>query len=224
MIDNLDEITELDAEYKIILVGDNNTGKTCLFKKITSGEFSPQNVSTIGFDQKSIEFIITTNENTKKRINIILVDTAGQKRYADLTKSYFKGCNGILLLYSIIDKNSFNNLSQWLEGVKNNIVNHEDNKYLIFLMGTKSDMVEKEEDKNLREVTEDEAFDFCNNNNLLWYGECSSKNCSKDLFLQIFGDFDKKLYETIGFNKIARDSLSTLDTKKTKKQKKHCSC
>jgi small GTP-binding protein len=94
-------------EYKIILVADNNTGKTSLFKKITSGEFSPQNVYTIDFDQKSIEFIIRRIENEKKLINIILVDTAGQKRYADLTKSYFKGCNGILLLYSIIDKNKF---------------------------------------------------------------------------------------------------------------------
>ena len=121
-------------EYKIILVADNNTGKTSLFKKITSGEFSPQNVSTIDFDQKSIEFIIRRIENEKKLINIILVDIAEQKRSADLTKSYFKGCNGILLLYSIVDKNYFNNLNQWLEGVKDNIVNYEDNRYLIFLM------------------------------------------------------------------------------------------
>ena len=220
MEDYLDDINEIDAEYKVILVGDSTIGKTSFFKKITSGLFYEKNVSTIGFDRKILEFEITTEEEgkeVKKRISINLTDTAGQERYFSITQSYFKGSNGVFLLYSITDQKSFKNLNKWLNTVRNKIGNYEDNKYLIFLLGTKLDLVEN--DENLRKVSEKEAMDFCDKNNINWYGEVSSKNISKKELEEMLTKISKQLYEKIGFNKFVRNTLSTLDKKKANRKK-----
>ena len=220
MEDYLDDINEIDAEYKVILVGDSAIGKTSFFKKITSGLFYEKNVSTIGFDRKILEFEITTEEEgkeVKKRISINLTDTAGQERYFSITQSYFKGSNGVFLLYSITDQKSFKNLNKWLNTVRNKIGNYEDNKYLIFLMGTKLDLVEN--DENLRKVSEKEAMDFCDKNNINWYGEVSSKNISKKELEEMLTKISKQLYEKIGFNKFVRNTLSTLNEKEMHKKR-----
>ena len=220
MEDYLDDINEIDAEYKVILVGDSTIGKTSFFKKITSGLFYEKNVSTIGFDRKILEFEITTEEEgkeVKKRISINLTDTAGQERYFSITQSYFKGSNGVFLLYSITDQKSFRNLNKWLSSVRSKIGNYEDNKYLVFLIGTKSDLVEK--DENLRQVSEKEAMDFCDKNDIIWYGEISSKNISNTELEEMLTKISKQLYEKIGFNKFVRNTLSTLDKKKANRKK-----
>ena len=225
MNDYLSQMTEVDAEYKVILVGDSTIGKTSLFKKITSGIYYDKNVSTIGYDKKTIELEIRTKENAqdvKKRINIILTDTAGQERYLAITKSYFTGSNAVLLLYSVVDKKTFNHLNEWMKKIKEMIGNYEDNKYLVFLMGTKSDVVEN--DESLRQVTEKEAMDFCDKYEIEWFDEWSSKVTTEEKFKELLVKIATKLYETIGYNKIERQTLSTLQKKKVKKNKKHCGC
>ena len=213
----------MDAEYKMILVGDSNAGKTSLFRKISKNVFNEKMVSTIGIDKTTLEYEINIKENekeVKKNIQILLFDTAGQERYLSSTKSYYKRANGVILLYSIIDKRSFDNLSKWLNEVKEVLDNHEKDKYLIFLIGTKYDIVKDNEDK--RQVTVNEASDFCDKNNLLWYGEYSSKDTSQETFNNLFAEFGKKLYEKIGFNRIVGDNVSVLSSKKTKKKKHRC--
>ena len=213
----------MDAEYKMILVGDSNAGKTSLFRKISKNVFNEKMVSTIGIDKTTLEYEINIKENekeVKKNIQILLFDTAGQERYLSSTKSYYKRANGVILLYSIIDKSSFDNLTKWLNEVNKVLDNHEKGKYLIFLIGTKYDIVKDNEDK--RQVTVNEASDFCDKNNLLWYGEYSSKDTSQETFNNLFAEFGKKLYEKIGFNRIVGDNVSVLSSKKTKKKKHRC--
>ena len=212
----------MDAEYKMILVGDSNAGKTSLFRKISKNVFNEKMVSTIGIDKTTLEYEINIKENekeVKKNIQILLFDTAGQERYLSSTKSYYKRANGVILLYSIIDKGSFDNLTKWLNEV-NKVLDNKKGKYLIFLIGTKYDIVKDNED--LRQVTVNEASDFCDENNLLWYGEYSSKDTSQETFNNLFAEFGKKLYEKIGFNRIVGDNVSVLSSKKTKKKKHRC--
>ena len=212
-----------DAGYKVILVGDSTIGKTSFFRKLSYDEFHENNIQTIGVDVKTLEYEINIEENGQevtKDIRLILYDTAGQERFRSCTKSYFKRASGVILLYSIIDRNSFNNLNKWLNDVKEKIENHENNKYLIFLMGTKYDIVKEDETK--REVTVNEALDFCDKNNILWYGEYSSKETPQEIFQKLFAEFGRKLYEKIGFNRIERDNISILSSKKNKKRKKRC--
>jgi len=225
MDDYLNNLNEVDAEYKVVLAGNTDIGKTTFFKKLTKGTFNEEQVATIGIDQKSFNYDITITENgqdVKKKVKIILYDTAGQERYESITKTYFKKASGIILLYSIIDRDSFINLTKWLKDVRDKLGNYENNKYLVFLMGTKFDIVKNDESK--RKVKEEEALDFCDQNDLLWYGEYSSKDTSQETFQKLLAEFAKKLYIKVGFNKLQRDSVSTLSSKKTKKQKKRCGC
>ncbi len=223
--DKMNDDDPVPIEYKMILVGDTGVGKTSLFKKITSNTFNPHNVATIGIDRKTLELEITIKKNEeeiKKNININLVDTAGQERYKSVTQSYFKGSSGVLLLYNICDKKSFMHVKDWLDIVRNMIGNYEHNKYIVFLMGTKLDLVEKEE--SMREVTEDEANNLCEENDMIWYGECSNKDFTDENYKKIFAKFAQKMYEVIGYNKSARDTVASLTTQKTKKNKKKCHC
>ena len=109
-----------------------------------------------------------------------------------------------------------------MKKIKEMIGNYEDNKYLVFLMGTKSDVVET--DESLRQVTEKEAMDFCDKYEIEWFDEWSSKVTTEEKFKELLVKIATKLYETIGYNKIERQTLSTLQKKKVKKNKKHCGC
>ena len=212
------------VEYKFILLGDTSVGKTCLFKKITSGLFLSKNVSTVGIDRKTISYEQEFEEEGKKvlkNININIIDTAGEERYRSITKSYYKGSNGIILLYDITDKISFDHLKDWIDNIKNSVGNYEENKYTIFLLGTKLDLVQEE--KKSREVTIEEAKNKCEEFEMEWGGECSSKDYSEEKYKEIFKEFVKKIYEKIGYNKNDRKTISNLNKSKGKK-KLNCGC
>ena len=222
--DNIDELVDVEAEYKIILVGDSTVGKTTLFKKIISGQFAEKNISTIGMDKRKFDLEIKVEENGKevqKKISIVLEDTAGQERYHALTKTYFQGAHGILLLYNITNKKTFENLNKWLQLINENANTSGKNKEpLIFLMGTKSDIAEESPEK--RQVEESDAKVFCTQKGLIWKGECSSKDLSNEEYKQMFSKFAKEIWEKFKSNIKERLTVSTLHKKKIKKKKKCC--
>ena len=145
-----------DIEYRLILLGDTAVGKTCLFKKITTGQFKEKNVSTIGIDRRTFKVKCDLEQKDgkiiTKNVEINLTDTAGQERYKALTKSYYKGADAAVILYDITDKKSFYSIDNWIESIINS-AQLDKNNYLVFLMGTKIDLVESGEKE--REVTED---------------------------------------------------------------------
>lgn len=210
-------------EYKIILIGDSSVGKTCLFKKITSKIFLKKNVSTVGIDKKTISFDYEFEENERKvtrNVIINLTDTAGQERYKSITKSYYKGSNGIMLIYDITDKKSFDHIEDWINSIKESVGNYEDNKYTIFLLGAKLDLAVD----NKREVSVEEAQAKCEKFELEWGGEWSSKDFSDEKCLQILKTFVEKMYKKIGYNKFMRETVNTLEPSEKNKKKGNCAC
>ena len=81
--------------------------------RFSEGEFKYNLIGTAGFDykMKNIEF-------NGKSVKIQIWDTAGQERYRTLTKSYYNGASGIILVYDVTDIVSFQNLSYWLKKIK----------------------------------------------------------------------------------------------------------
>ena len=162
-------ISESDADetilYKIILIGDSSVGKTCLFKKMTTGNFSEKMISTIGMDRKSISFNLTVKDENgvekEKNFEIQLWDTAGQERFRSITKGYYKDSQGLFLLYDITNKETFDNLDMWINGVRQSFGTDEKekNKYIIVLLGNKLDLANENPDN--RKVTEEEALSKC---------------------------------------------------------------
>ena len=209
------------VEYKVILIGDTSVGKTCLFKKLTSGIFLGKNISTVGIDRKTLSFVYEFEENGKKvpkNVVITITDTAGQERYKSIIKAYYRGSNGIILLYDITDKKSFEHIPEWISNIKETL--QEDEKYVLFLLGTKEDLVQ--ENRKQREVTIEEAKKKCEELEIEWGGECSSKEYSEDKYKDMFKEFVRIIYEKIGYPQ-SRDTITNIDKSK-EKRKANCAC
>ncbi|KAN0124732.1 P-loop containing nucleoside triphosphate hydrolase protein [Russula decolorans] len=140
------EATELVETYdflmKYIIIGEAGTGKSCLLHHFTHNNFKPHSQHTIG-----VEFSSRTVKLGEKRIKLQLWDTAGQERFRSVTRSYYRGAAGALLMYDITNRDSFVNLSKWLGDARALGSPH----LVVVLVGNKSD---REED---REVEWEEA-------------------------------------------------------------------
>ena len=117
---------------KIILVGSMEVGKTCLISHYQTGKFLSDIPSTCGSSYIQIKKTIKG-----KKYNLNLWDTAGQEKYDSLTKIFTKNANIVILVYSIIDKKSFQSLNKWLNLVKE--INGEDG-YALGIAANKADL------------------------------------------------------------------------------------
>ena len=189
-------------DYKIVLLGSSDAGKTSLYKKLTSGSFKEYNISTIGIDRKTIQVEIEINENNtkiNKKIDVNLIDTAGQERFRAITNSYMKGSDGFLLLYNVTNRESFTNLDSWIKGIHESLGNHQNSKYTIIIIGTQIELIGI--DGMEREVTEEEGEYFCKEKDLIWGGEISIKNIGYEELLQKFKNYVKLIYDKAGEKK-----------------------
>ena len=214
---------EPEIVYKIILIGDSSVGKTCLFKKITTGSFSEKNISTIGMDRKSLSFKIQVKDDkgneVEKNFEIQLWDTAGQERFRTITKQYFKDSQGLLLLYDITNKDTFDNLDKWIYGVRENLENDK-NKYIIVLLANKQDLIK--ENPEMRKVEEKEAKDKCEEFDIIWGGECSAKDFTVEELEERLKTYTKEIYKKIGSNIVKSQTAKKISSVKKKKKKFPC--
>ena len=108
--------------YKFILIGNSREGKTMFFRKIATGGFDEKNISTIGIEKKTLDFNLDVYNKEgkieKKNFCISLFDTAGQEKFRAVTRNYYKGSDGIFLIYDIDDKGSFESIESWIESVQ----------------------------------------------------------------------------------------------------------
>ena len=212
-------VEENKIEYKIILLGNSAVGKTSLFKKIITGEFSEKNISTIGMDRRTIQLDVDIQENqttTTKSFDISLIDTAGQERFKSITKSYINGADCILLIYDVTNLESFTNVSSWINSIHDTIGNHENSKYLIILIGNKIDLIGV--DGKERVIEEDEAKSNCEKNKLVWGGECSAKTFSADELKELIKGYIKKIYAKVGPKDMKKQVVKKISTKKKKRR------
>ena len=207
-------MSKAQLTYKMIIIGDSNVGKTSLFKKITSEKFENNIISTIGIDKRTLYITINTQEGVKD-VEIQLFDTAGEEKFRSISISYFRGSNGLLVMYDITKSDTFQNLSDWLENINSSLGNNDD--YLAILLGNKLDLVE--EDKNKREVEEQDAQEFCQINKMFWGGECSVKDINIDKLKNMFKSFIEEIYKKVGSNIKKEDSLKVKKNEKSNKKK-----
>ena len=199
--------------YKMIIVGDSAVGKTCIFKKIASGSFTEKSISTIGMDRRTLTFTINT-EDGEKEIDVQLWDTAGQERFRSITTSYYKASNGLLLMYDITKKETFDNINNWIDSIKDSL--GDENNYLMVLLGNKVDLAKA--NPSSREITAEEAESFCKEKELYWGGECSAKDFTEDQLKEIFTKYTLEIYKKIGTTE-SRGSSFVKNEPKTKKFK-----
>ncbi|EDO37448.1 predicted protein [Nematostella vectensis] len=109
-------IRNYDFMFKILLIGDTNTGKTKILCKYAGEDKingNPSGKQTIGID-----FMLKTITIKDKRIKLQIWDTAGQERFRTITTAYYRGAMGILLVYDITQAKTFNSLPSWLSSIR----------------------------------------------------------------------------------------------------------
>ena len=196
----------------MIIVGDSAVGKTCIFKKITSGDFSEKSISTIGVDRRTLNFTINS-EGKEIEIDVQLWDTAGQERFRSITSSYYKSSQGLLLMYDITRKETFDNIENWIKSIRDSL--GEEEKYLIVLIGNKVDLANEKPES--REVTLEEAENICNEKKVYWGGECSAKDFTEKELNELFTKYTEEIYKKVGQNIIKAQKVEKSDKPKKSK-------
>ena len=211
-------MSEQKLTYKMIILGDAAVGKTSLFKKLTTEQFDPKVISTIGIDKRTLSIVINTEDEGEKDLDIYLFDTAGEERYRTISVSYFRDSKGLLMMYDITKNESFQNIEDWLKNIKESLGDNDD--YLMILLGNKLDLVNI--NKGEREVDTEEAKNFCEKNNIFWGGECSVKDIAIEDLKNMFKSFIEEIYKKVGHNVVRRNSSVLMRSKTTKTKKKCC--
>ena len=198
--------------YKILILGDSTVGKTAFIVRFCEGKFEEDSLTTIGLDSK-VKFI----SRQDKKIQLQIWDTAGQERFRSLSKSWYKGADGILLMYDISNYDSFKHIKNWINDIKTNIsIPFE--KLALIVIGHKSDLPEEK-----RKVDKNDIQTFENSHGIKII-EASAK-IDKNVNESMIALIDKMLELGVGKIKTGdedEDDNKKLSLKKTKKKKGDC--
>ena len=103
---------------KILLLGESSSGKTQLLSAyINDGVSTGNENTTVG----GIDFKVKPIELDGKRIRLQMWDTAGLERFRSMTSSFYRGANGILMVFDVKDELSFNSIQYWLKEVDEHV-------------------------------------------------------------------------------------------------------
>jgi len=149
-----------DHLFKILIIGDSGVGKSCLMLRFTDDTFNEKQLATIGVD-----FKVKYMKEQGKKLKLAVWDTAGQERFRTLTSSYYRGAQGVILVYDVTQRETFDNLRHWLEEVRTHSTNENAIKMLV---ANKVDLV------NDQMVTKAEGEEFAIQNSMMFI-ETSAK-------------------------------------------------
>ena len=118
--------------FKILTIGESGVGKTCILRRFVEDKFLKNHLATIGIDFKTKTLNINNQE-----IKLKIWDTAGQERFRNITTQYYKGADGIVLVYDVTDDASYEKIRDWMDQILSNT--QKDDIGLV-LLGNKCDM------------------------------------------------------------------------------------
>mmetsp|Transcript_1553 Transcript_1553/g.4247 ORF Transcript_1553/g.4247 Transcript_1553/m.4247 type:complete len:195 (-) Transcript_1553:215-799(-) len=123
-----------DYLFKFILIGDSAVGKSCILTSLIENKFKKGSSHTIG-----VEFGSKIINVSGKRVKLQIWDTAGQERYRSVTRSYYRGAAGALIVYDITNRDTYHHLINWLADART--LARAD--ISIIAVGNKSDLKDK---------------------------------------------------------------------------------
>ena len=192
--------------FKILLLGDSAVGKSCLLLRYCENSFQESHLTTIGLDFR----LKTVNLEDKRKIKVQIWDTAGEDRFRAITRNYYRGANGIILMYDVTDQKSFEHIRDWVEKIKEDAVE----EIIIYLVGNKIDL------NNKRIITNEEGKKLAAEYNIKYY-ETSVKNSIgvEEVFLSLIKEMDDLFLEK---NNKEVENPVNFNVKNKNKNKKNC--
>jgi small GTP-binding protein len=171
------------VSFKFIIVGSGGVGKTAILKRLIDNIFSDESQSTIG-----VEFETVTLMVDDRKVKLLIWDTAGQERFRSIAKSYYRNAVGVILVFDVTDRRSFDDLAQWLRDIHTLC----DANAIIQLIGNKADQ------KPRRLITISEAEEFASRHKLQ-YIETSAKlgDNVREAFVRVATTLLNKGYRTL---------------------------
>jgi len=203
---------------KLVCIGDSGTGKSSLTIRLCEGRFSNTHDVTIGVEFGSRIVPVgppanaslginsplpppSANGHTppsksqpQKKMKLSLWDTAGQETYKSITRSYFRGASGALLVFDISRRSTFDSVTSWLHDLKQ----IAEEGIVVILVGNKSDLAAQSTDAeggNQRAVTKQEAEEWCKREGVMQYVETSAK--SGEGVERAFLEVAERIYQNI---------------------------
>ena len=192
---------DYDFIYKIILLGNDNVGKSSFLSRYVDNYFIDNPIPTIGvdFQLKMIEM------EDGKKVNLQIWDSAGLERYKNIIAPYYKGVNGIILFYDIGYRESFKNLESWLIEIEKYVPKTE--FPYKFLVGNKIDL------ETERKITTDEGEQFAKKYGLTFFESSAKTGKNVDLIFI-------ELVKVLNKDPILQEKFTNLRMKKIEKEKK----
>ena len=145
---------------KLGFLGDSSVGKTSICNVFMGIEFSQEMISTIGSDKLETKIVL----NNGKQIKVVLWDTAGQERFHSMGLNTIKNANGVVVVFDVTNRDSFDSVNNWLEKIKESCKNPA-----LVLFANKADFP-----KEILKVTNEEIEEFAKKMNLKFF-ETSAK-------------------------------------------------
>lgn len=170
---------EADYIFKVLIIGDSSVGKSNILLRFSDNIFHDTFLPTIGVD-----FKIRNVSFQAKNIKLNIWDTAGQERFKTITSAYYKGSHGVILVYDVTDRESFNNVANWINETRK----HAGTNIVKVLVGNKCDLTEA------RKVTTKEGQEYAEREKMLFF-ETSAK--AKINIEETFMGLTKLMYEQL---------------------------
>ncbi|KAL9646025.1 hypothetical protein ABK040_015791 [Willaertia magna] len=151
--------------YKVIIIGDSTTGKSSLMNRFCYNRYNASFAYTIGMEMghRSLEV-------NSKKVKVTIFDTAGQERFRSITRNYYRGVDGALIVYDVTNGDSFAHIRGWLRDLNN----YTDKEICKILIGNKSDQ------KELRKVSYDEGKQLAEDFGMLFIETSASEGNNVD--------------------------------------------
>ena len=198
-------------QYKIILLGDQSVGKTSIIVRFCDDDYNGDGIATVGIDAKT-KYL----KRNGKKIELKIWDTAGQEKFRSIAKNYYKGVDGILLVFDKSKKKTYNNIRKWYNEIKQSV---DIEQVAIIIVGNKSDIKESEVDME----TANELF--TNQNNLQYFETSAKLNTNiSETFGTLIDEMMKKDNESKRRIKRNRSKMARRNTEEPEYEKQQKLC
>jgi len=194
--------------FKLLIIGEEKTGKTSICCQFGGLPFNEIYDETVGVEFSTCFTKIFNNLQIKCQ----LWDTSGRRSFNKIIKGYFKGVAGIVMIFDVNNRKSFERLDYWVNQFKINKTENE--KVEILLLGNKVD-------KKNRVVSFEEGHNYAKNNKMMYF-ETSAKNYIN--INESLNKFCEKILGNYDFNESHPGIRIPMKFELEKKNRDECCC